>query len=141
MARARAQGIDDRDEGPGDFTRRYRPALEPLLLERLPEDEARTVQAEELPGSPVQAHDGAPCVDDEQSVVHGRKDGLQLGSVAFVLHRHLLRHAQTLDGDTGLRGDGAQAEEIPIFVGFGSIALRREHAEHPIAGQDRDHDA
>jgi len=34
---------------------------------------------------------------------------------------HLLRHAQALDRDTRLRGDGAQAEEIRIFVGFGSM--------------------
>jgi len=30
--------------------------------------------------------------------------------------------------------DGAEAEDIRIFVGFGSIALRGEHTEHPIAG-------
>ena len=58
-----------------------------------------------------------------------------------MLQGHLLGHAQALDGDARLRGDGAQAEQIRIVVGFGSIALRREHAEHPIAGQDRDHDA
>ncbi len=73
--------------------------------------------------------------------MHGREDRLQLRGVSFVLQGHLLRHAQALDRDTRLRGDGAQAEEIRIVVGFGSIALRREHAEHPVAGQDRDHDA
>ena len=134
VARARAQGIDDGNEGRGYFTRRYRPPLEALLLERLAEHEARAVQAEELPGRPVQSHDGAPRVDDEEGVVHGREDRLQLRGVPFVLHGHLLRHAQALDGDARLRSDGAQAEEIRFFVGFGSIALRREHTEHPIAG-------
>src|SRR6266545_4714979 len=105
-----------------------------LLLEGLAEDEARTVQAEKLSGRPVQSHDGAACVDDEEGVVHAREDGLQLQGVSLVLHGHLLRHAQALDGDTRLRGDGAEAEDIRIFVGFGSIALRGEHTEHPLAG-------
>src|SRR6266852_6992146 len=78
VARARPESIDDGDEGRGDFARRYRPLLEPLLLEWLAEHEARTVQAEELSGRPVQSHDGAPCVDDEEGVVHAREDGLQL---------------------------------------------------------------
>src|SRR5258706_9887369 len=49
VARARAESIDDGDEGRGDFARRYRPLLEALLLQRLAEHQARTVQAEELP--------------------------------------------------------------------------------------------
>src|SRR5712671_8024956 len=66
VARARPESIDDGDEGRGDFARRYRPLLEALLLEWLAEHEARTVQAEKLPCRPVQSHDGAPCVDDEE---------------------------------------------------------------------------
>src|SRR5712691_7464991 len=78
MARARPESIDDGNEGCGDFARSYRPLLEPLLLEGLAEHEARTVEAEELSGRPVQSHDGAPCVYDEEGVAHGREDGLQL---------------------------------------------------------------
>src|SRR6266852_5427370 len=33
MARARPESLDHGDEGCGDFARRYRPQLEPLLLE------------------------------------------------------------------------------------------------------------
>ncbi len=78
VARARPESIDDGDKGCGDFARGYRPLLEPLLLEGLAEHEARTVEAEELSGRPVQSHDGAPCVYDEEGVAHGREDGLQL---------------------------------------------------------------
>src|SRR5205807_550947 len=85
-------------------------------------------------GCPVQSHDGAPCVNDDKGVVHGREDGLQLQSASFVLQGHLLRRANTYDDGSRLRGDGAQTEEILIFVGFGPIALCREHPEHPIAG-------
>src|SRR3981189_1414714 len=46
VAPARTESIDDGDEGRGDFARRYRPLLESLLLEWLPEHEARAVQAE-----------------------------------------------------------------------------------------------
>ena len=140
-ARARAEGSDEGEERCGDLARRCRPLLEPLLLEWLADDEARVVQAEELPGRPVQSHDGAPCVNDEEGVVHGREDRFQLQSVSLVLQGHLLRRANAFDDGTRLHGDGAQAEEIRILVGFGPIALRREHTEHPIAGQDRDHDA
>jgi len=110
----------------GDFACRCWPLLEPLLLEWLAEDEARAIQAEKLSGRPVHLHDGAPCVNDEEGVVHGREDGFQLQSASFVV--------QTFDGDARLYGDGAEAEDIRIFVGFGSIALRGEHTEHPIAG-------
>src|SRR5205807_10022968 len=96
----------------GDFARRYRPLLEPLLLEWLADNEARAVQAEELSGCPVQSHDGAPCVNDEEGVVHGREDGLQLQSTSFVLQGHLLRRANTFDGGTRLHGYGAQTDEI-----------------------------
>ncbi len=112
---------------------RDRPLLEPLLLEWLAQDEARVVQAEELPGRPVQLHDAAPCVDDQEGVAHGREDGVQLQTASLVV--------QALDGDARLHGDGGEAQDIRIFIGLGSIALRGKHTEYPTLGQDRDHDA
>src|SRR5712692_6257455 len=41
-APARPEGIDGGDERCGDLARRYRPPLEPVLLQRLAEHEART---------------------------------------------------------------------------------------------------
>ena len=61
--------------------------------------------------------------------------------MSFVLKGQLLRRAKTFDGDRGLRRDGAQTEDIRIFVGLGAIALDREHPEHPVAGKDRNHQA
>ena len=40
----------------------------------------------------------------------------------------------------GLRGDGAKAEEILVLVGLWPVALRREHADHAVAREDRNND-
>src|SRR5205809_1098850 len=52
-----------------------------------------------------------------------------------VLHDHLLRRANAFDDGTHLHGDGAQSEEIRLFVGFGAIALRRELSD-PMSHSD-----
>ena len=59
----------------------------------------------------------------------------------FVLQGQLLRRAQTLDRDRGLRGDRAQTEDVCIAVGLGPVTLDGDHAEHAIAGADRNDEA
>jgi len=48
---------------------------------------------------------------------------------------HLLRRANAFDDGTHLHGDGAQSEEIRLFVGFGAIALCRELSD-PMSHSD-----
>ena len=115
--------------------------LEPLAIEGLTEDEAGAVQGEQLSGRPVQPHDRASGIDDEEGVVHAREDGLQLQGVPFVLERHLFGRVKTFDVASRLCRDSAQAQKMCLLVGVGAIALRGEHTEHSFAGADRDHDA
>src|SRR3989442_3967765 len=101
-ARPRAKRIDDGDERFSDLACRHRPLLESLPLEWLAQDEARAVEAKELSGRPVQAHDRAPRINDQERVVHAREDRFQLQRVPFMLQGQLLRGAKTLDRDGGL---------------------------------------
>ena len=55
--------------------------------------------------------------------------------MSLVLQGHLLRRANAFDDGTHLHGDGAQSEEIRLFVGFGAIALRRELSD-PMSHSD-----
>ena len=55
--------------------------------------------------------------------------------MSLVLQGHLLRRANAFDDATHLHGDGAQSEEIRLFVGFGAIALRRELSD-PMSHSD-----
>ena len=131
--RAQAQRLDHRDERRGDLARRDRPLLDPLAFEGLPQDEARGIQAEEVSGGPIQPDDRAARVYDQERVVHAREHCLELKSVTLVLQGQLFRGAEALDGDGGLRRDGAQVEHVPISVGFRPIALHRKHTEDSIA--------
>ena len=90
---------------------------------------------------PVQLHDGAARIHDQQCIGHGREDRLELQRAPFMLQRALLGSADTGDGAAGLYGDGAQRHQIRRVVGFRLIALRRQHAQHALARQDRHDDA
>ena len=84
-ARARAEAIDDGNDGDGDLLRRLRPLREALPFQRTAQHEARAIQIEELARRPVQPHDRAAGVDDQKGVVDAREHGFQLQRVPLVL--------------------------------------------------------
>ena len=73
---AALQGFHHRREGFRHLLGSQRPVPPVLAVERLPEDDARVVQTQQLAGGVIEPDDSAGRIDDKQRIRHAGEDRL-----------------------------------------------------------------